>query len=196
MINESHACLVPEILRLLDSVEWMGPRRVFDLGCGEGGIAAQLAEHGYDVTGVDPSGESLEKARQAAPGLKFFIGSCYDDLAGRYGRFQVVLAVEVVEHVLSPAKFAACVFSLLEDEGMAIITTPYHGYLKNLAISVVNGWDAHFTALWEGGHIKFWSARTLRELLLGAGFSHVRFRRCGRIPPLAKSLVVTARRNG
>jgi hypothetical protein len=36
-----------------------------------------------------------------------------------------------------------------------IITTPYHGYLKNIALSVSVKFDHHVNPLWDGGHIKF-----------------------------------------
>ena len=49
--------------------------------------------------------------------------------------------------------------------------------------------DAHFTALWDYGHIKFWSERTLRTLMEEAGLRTRRFIRVGRIPPLAKSMI-------
>ena len=52
--------------------------------------------------------------------------------------------------------------------------------------------DRHFTALWDHGHIKFWSVRTLSALLTEAGFAPPRFRRVGRIPALAKSMVAVA----
>ena len=54
--------------------------------------------------------------------------------------------------------------------------------------------DKHFTALWDNGHIKFWSIDTLGELLREAGFVDVRFERVGRIPPLAKSMIAIARK--
>lgn len=54
--------------------------------------------------------------------------------------------------------------------------------------------DAHFTALWDHGHIKFWSRATLRALLQEAGFVDIRFERVGRIPPLAKSMIAVARK--
>ncbi len=56
--------------------------------------------------------------------------------------------------------------------------------------------DAHFTALWDYGHIKFWSIRTLSELLREAGFVEIRFERVGRIPALAKSMIAVTRRSG
>ncbi|MFN3682011.1 MAG: hypothetical protein ACK4VP_08235, partial [Nitrospira sp.] len=78
--------------------------------------------------------------------------------------------------------------------GVAIVSTPYHGYWKNLALALSGKMDAHFTALWDHGHIKFWSIRTLRQLLQEAGFSEIRFLRVGRIPPLAKSMIAVAYR--
>jgi 2-polyprenyl-6-hydroxyphenyl methylase/3-demethylubiquinone-9 3-methyltransferase len=54
--------------------------------------------------------------------------------------------------------------------------------------------DKHFTALWDHGHIKFWSERTLRALLAEAGCHEIEFRRVGRIPALAKSMIAIARK--
>lgn len=54
--------------------------------------------------------------------------------------------------------------------------------------------EAHFTALWDHGHIKFWSIRTLSTLLREAGFVDIRFERVGRVPALAKSMIAIARR--
>jgi hypothetical protein len=72
--------------------------------------------------------------------------------------------------------------------GTAIVSTPYHGYWKNLALAVTGRMDAHFTALWDHGHIKFWSIATLGELLREAGFVDIRFERVGQVPPLAKAM--------
>ena len=54
--------------------------------------------------------------------------------------------------------------------------------------------DAHFTALWDHGHIKFWSIKTLSALLREAGFVDIRFERVGRMPALAKSMIAVARK--
>lgn len=55
--------------------------------------------------------------------------------------------------------------------------------------------DNHFTALWDHGHIKFWSVRTLSILLEEAGFRDIRFERVGRIPALAMSMIAIARKS-
>jgi 2-polyprenyl-6-hydroxyphenyl methylase/3-demethylubiquinone-9 3-methyltransferase len=78
--------------------------------------------------------------------------------------------------------------------GTAILSTPYHGYLKNLLIALTGRYDQHHNPLWKHGHIKFWSIDTLQTLLKESGFVDVRFERVGRIPPLAKSVIAVARK--
>lgn len=181
----THSYLMPCVLRMLE--RHSKSRRVFELGCGNGAYAAQLASVGYDVTGVDPSSDGISFA--AGNGLNLSVGSSEEDLAARFGTFDTVLSLEVAEHVFSPKLFASRIHDLLEPGGNAIISTPYHSYLKNLALAVSGKMDFHFTALWEGGHIKFWSRDTLGQLFASAGMREVDFERVGRIPPLAKSMV-------
>ena len=94
--------------------------------------------------------------------------------------------MEVIEHLYQPRAFVLFIRSILEASGggQFIVTTPYHGYLKNLTIAAANKMDHHLSALWEGGHIKFWSRRTLAILLREAGYHHLAFTGAGRIPYL------------
>jgi len=186
--------LLPAVLRILAGEGQAAKTSIFDLGCGNGATAEILQRHGYEVVGVDPSTSGIREAHSAYPNLQLFVGSAYDDLAARFGRFQVVLSLEVVEHVYYPRKFAATLFSLVRPGGLAIVSTPYHGYLKNVGMALSGKLDSHFTALWDEGHIKFWSILTLKELLIEAGFSGISFQRIGRIPVFAKSMIAVARR--
>jgi 2-polyprenyl-3-methyl-5-hydroxy-6-metoxy-1,4-benzoquinol methylase len=191
----SHGYLLPVVAQIIDDLD-LAPskRRVFDLGCGNGAVAAFLSRKGFEVIGVDPSAEAIRVANQGHPELRLSRGSAYDDLASRFGQFPVVTSLEVVEHLYYPRLFAACLLSLLEPAGIAIVSTPYHGYWKNLALAVTGKMDAHFTALWDHGHIKFWSRRTLGLLLQESGFGQVEFRKVGRVAPLAKSMIAIGRR--
>jgi 2-polyprenyl-6-hydroxyphenyl methylase/3-demethylubiquinone-9 3-methyltransferase len=188
--EHAHQFLAPAVLAALPPP----PARIFDLGCGNGSFAADLTTRGYTVTGVDPSAPGIAYATQRWPGLDVHQGSAYDDLVSRYGRFPFVVSLEVVEHVYAPRDYARTLFDLLDPGGTAIVSTPYHGYLKNLAIAVAGGFDKHATALWDHGHIKFWSMETLGQLLREAGFGTIEWRRVGRIPALARSMVAIARK--
>jgi 2-polyprenyl-6-hydroxyphenyl methylase/3-demethylubiquinone-9 3-methyltransferase len=180
-------------LKLLDEHSGEKTKRVFEVGCGNGSVAQQLSQRGYDVTGVDPSIEGINQAHAAYPHLKLQRGSAYDNLAARYGTFPFVLSLEVVEHLYSPRDYAKNMYALLEPGGLAIISTPYHGYIKNLIMALTGTLDRHFTSLWDHGHIKFWSKKTLSILLREAGFTHIEFLRVGRIPVLAKSMIAVAK---
>lgn len=195
-LNASHEYLLPQVQSILNAERKRrtSPGRLFDLGCGNGSVCAALARDGFDVTGVDPSEAGINQARKAYPDLRLHRASAYEDLALQYGRFDCVLSLEVVEHVFAPRKYAETLYSLVEEGGISIISTPYHGYIKNLALALTDRMDRHFTALWDNGHIKFWSISTLTMLLREAGFRQVDFHRVGRIPPLAKSMIAVARR--
>jgi 2-polyprenyl-6-hydroxyphenyl methylase/3-demethylubiquinone-9 3-methyltransferase len=75
---------------------------VFEVGCGNGWVAQQLSQRGYEVAGIDPSIDGINRARTAYPHLKLERGSGYHDLAARYGTFPFLLSLEVVEHLYSP----------------------------------------------------------------------------------------------
>lgn len=167
-------------------------RKAFDLGCGNGSISNLLSEHGFQVVGVDSLKSGISVARTYFPHLTFHEASAYDDLTARYGRFQLVVSFEVVEHCYDPRKFAHTLYDLVDDGSMAIISTPYHGYIKNLALALAGKWEYHLNPLWGGGHVKFFSIATFRALLAEAGFGALRVIRVGRIPPLAKSMIAVA----
>lgn len=183
----------PTVARLLAQFA-PSSKRVFELGCGTGTSAGRMSALGLNVTAIDPSESGINAARAANPGVHFEVGGTDDALQATYGQFPVVVSIEVIEHCVSPRRFAECVCELLEPGGYLLLTTPYHGYLKNLALALTGRMDDHYTALWEGGHIKFFSPKTIRELLERAGLEVVRIDRVGRMPPLAKSMVVTARK--
>lgn len=195
-LNFSHAYLLPALKSELANIRKgnSSVQTLFDLGCGNGSVANALNEEGWAVTGVDSSDEGIERANSQYQHLKLYKGSAYDDLVAAYGQFPVVISLEVVEHLYSPRECARNLFNLVESGGVLIISTPYHGYLKNLALAITGRFDRHFTAMWDHGHIKFWSIRTLTDLLSEAGFREIRFERVGRLPQLAKSMIAIAKK--
>ncbi len=185
--------MVPVLKSLIQETMGPPPQRIFDLGCGKGDMAAALAADGHSVCGIDPSTDGIALANKYYPGLNLAEGSAYDDLAATYGKFSVVMSVDVVECVYYPQRYARTIRDLVEPGGVALVTAPYHGYLKNVAIALSGSMDRHFNSLQEFGRIKFWSMETLGALLKGAGFASVEFHRVGRVPAVAKAMIAVAR---
>lgn len=167
---------------------------MLDLGCGNGALAEQLQAWGYSVVGVDPSPSGIAAASLRLGSIAFHQASADPEQLAQLHlpSFDVVLSTEVVEHVYNPRRWAAAAFFALKPGSLLICSTLYQGYLKNLALAASGKLDAHFTALWDGGHIKFWSRRTLTALLQVAGFQVVTFRGAGRWPWLWKSMLLAA----
>lgn len=194
--NCSHSYLLPKVLSILGEIKKKkGLNSIFDLGCGNGSVANDLAQKGFTLRGIDASKQGIYQARKAYPKIKLDLGSAYSDLKKKYGQFEVVLSLEVVEHLFDPKLYAKNMFNLVQPGGYAILSTPFHGYFKNLALSITGKWDGHFTVLRVGGHIKFWSVKTLSRLLFEAGFApDFKFYFVGRVPFLAKSMIVVAQK--
>lgn len=191
----TEAYLLKPLLELLPSPD-STPVRVLDLGCGNGSLSSYLHTLGYHVIGVDPSQSGIDVASSNAPDVSFYL--CPADPASlsalHLGSFDVVVSTEVVEHCYAPRHWASAAFSLLNRGGIFVCSTPYHGYLKNLLLALTGKFDQHFTALWDGGHIKFWSRKTLTLLLEESGFEMIRFRGAGRFPWMWKSMLIACRK--
>ena len=182
--------LVPIVLQACRAA---GARRVLDLGSGNGTLCRALAEAGFAVVGLEPSASGIEAARRAVPAGTFHRGSVYDGPEGiPESDFDVVVSTEVVEHLFRPAALPALAFAKLKPGGRFVVSTPYHGYLKNLLLALANCWDSHHAPGWDGGHVKFWYRRTLTTLLEAQGFRVLEFRGAGRFPWLWKSMVLVA----
>lgn len=171
-----------------------GAARILDLGCGNGAVTNWLAEQGYEVVGVDPSTTGIRQARAAYPDVHYIQASAYAPLPDRLGTFSIVVSLEVIEHLYDPVQYASTVFDLLAPAGTAILSTPYHGWCKNVLIAGLGRFDEHVEPLRVHGHIKFWSPETLTRLLEDTGFEVRDVEYAGRIRPVAKSMLVVASR--
>lgn len=190
--TQAHTHLLPALVRCLPT----GKLRIFDIGAGNGFVAGRLSDLGHEVVGIEPSEDGITLARERYPHIEFVHRSIYDDFDWKnsFGAGDVVVAAEVIEHLYDPTKLLQRAFQILKPGGMLVVTTPYHGYWKNIAISLLNKWDAHFTVAWNGGHIKFFSNRTLSAMIIRAGFRDCNFYYTGRFFLFWKSMICVATR--
>ncbi|PZO35363.1 MAG: SAM-dependent methyltransferase [Pseudanabaena frigida] len=190
-----HHYLFPSLLKLLSSVRQNDGKkiRVLDIGCGNGSLSSLIAKQGYEVVGIDDSGSGIAAANKSYPACKFIQANVYDipyeDLGGD---FDIVISAEVIEHLLYPRELIRSAKKCLKPNGSLILTTPYHGYIKNLILALTGKMEDHFTVLWDGGHIKFFSVKTLTTLLAEEEFTNFQFEFAGRFPYLWKSMLVIA----
>ena len=78
---------------------------------------------------------------------------------------------------------------ILDDDGMLLLSTPYNGYIKNLIISLLGKNDWHYNPLWRHGHIKFFSVKTLRNILEKCNFKIIKKQFSGRFHPISCSMI-------
>ena len=96
-------------------------RRAVDLGAGSGALALRLRELSYEVLAVDMDRERFR------PDIPFLTMSLEEpDLAARLGEgtFDLVTAIEVIEHLENPIGFLRSIRRLLRPDGVAVVTTP------------------------------------------------------------------------
>jgi 2-polyprenyl-3-methyl-5-hydroxy-6-metoxy-1,4-benzoquinol methylase len=180
---------------LLSLLDIQSNQCILDLGCGNGYLPNYLVSQGFNAYGTDASAEGIAIAKRANPERFFIQDLASGELPSELSRldFDTIISTEVIEHLYDPAGFIEFCKKALNGKGELIISTPYHGYLKNLTLAVFNKWDSHLGPAWQGGHIKFWSRATLSDILAKAGFTVTDFKGCGRVPYFWKSMIIKAR---
>ena len=186
--------LLPVVMRLAGEIR--PGMRVLDVGCGNGHMAGHFVERGCRVVGLDLGEAGIRIAREMYPQARFEVLAADERVLENLGEapFDLVISTEVVEHLYDPRAYAKGCYAGCRPGGRFVCSTPYHGYLKNLAISLAGKWDQHADPLWDGGHIKLWSRKTLSTLLRETGFKDIQFGGAGRLPFLWMSMVLAGTR--
>jgi 2-polyprenyl-6-hydroxyphenyl methylase/3-demethylubiquinone-9 3-methyltransferase len=130
--------------------------RVLDIGCGAGLLSEALAERGADVTGLDPAQGNIAIARQHAEagGLAIdYRAGTAEEVSATGAMFDVVCAMEVVEHVVDVAAFVATAASMVRPGGLFFVST-LNRTLKSFTLAVVGAeyvlrWVPKGTHQWE-----------------------------------------------
>jgi 2-polyprenyl-6-hydroxyphenyl methylase/3-demethylubiquinone-9 3-methyltransferase len=123
-------------VKRLDSLKGI---RMLDIGCGGGLLSEPLARLGAEMVGVDPSEKNIEAAQQHAgqSGLAIdYRCTTAEALAEAGERFDIVLAMEVVEHVTDVPLFVGSCASMVKPGGLMIAAT-LNRTLKSFALAIV-----------------------------------------------------------
>jgi 2-polyprenyl-6-hydroxyphenyl methylase / 3-demethylubiquinone-9 3-methyltransferase len=162
--------------------------RVLDVGCGEGRFAAELADAGARVVGVDVAEEPLRRARARHPELDLRLLAGEGPWELEDAGFDVVWAGEVIEHVADTAAWLSEVRRVLRSGGSLLVSTPAYPRLTLMRVALSKrAFAGHFDP--RGGHLRFYSRETLTRLIGDFGFERIEMRSAGG-PPGARPLLL------
>ena len=147
--------------------------RLLDIGCGGGLLCEPMARLGFSVTGVDASERNISVAAAHADegglAIDYRAGAAEDLLASGEPGFDVVLNMEVIEHVADPGAFLRDCARLLNPGGLMILAT-LNRTLASLALAKVG---AEYVLRWlpAGTHDwnKFLKPSEISDFLAGEG---------------------------
>jgi len=110
-------------------------KRALDIGCGAGLASEPLARMGAAMTAIDAAAENIAVAREHAGAMGLAIDYRHggvEDLAEP--AFDLIVSLEVIEHVTDPALFLSHIARLLKPDGLLILSTPNRTSLSKLMI--------------------------------------------------------------
>ncbi|MDX2028775.1 MAG: bifunctional 2-polyprenyl-6-hydroxyphenol methylase/3-demethylubiquinol 3-O-methyltransferase UbiG [Alphaproteobacteria bacterium] len=130
--------------------------KILDVGCGGGLLAEPMTRMGGQVTGLDASEEGITVARAHAKGsglkIDYQVGSV-EAWTRKKNRYDLITALEIVEHVADLESFIGCLTSLLQPNGLLIMSTlnrtPKSFLLGIVAAEYVLGWVPKGTHQWQ-----------------------------------------------
>lgn len=132
-VSERHFALTPRAARPLEGL------RLLDIGCGGGLLCEPMARLGAAVTGIDPAARNIEIAKLHAAESRLIIdyrATSAEALVEAGEGFDIVLAMEVVEHVADVPGFLAAVASLANPGGIVLVAT-INRTLKALGFAII-----------------------------------------------------------
>ena len=153
---------------------------VLDIGCGNGHLLYQLRHRFRRLMGLEYSAHRLEQARINLSDLAFtpILGSAEDMSAVATESVECIVSADVIEHI--PDVYAACaeMFRVLRPGGTLVINTPNIAFLKKRLVLLLGRFPSTSQPneglgneiLFDGGHLHYFTFRSLSLLLERAGF--------------------------
>lgn len=167
-----------------------GGKRVLDVGCATGYLAAALAERGCSVSGVEGDPEAAEQARPHLEQLIVGDLATLDLDAELDGaRFDVVVLGDVLEHLVDPQSLLRRCTQLLAPGGSVVISMPHVGH-GSVRLALLQGrWEYRDRGLLDRTHLRFVTRRSLLDMVHESGLTVVDMRETT-VDPLAAEVEV------
>lgn len=147
-------------------------KSVLDVGCGSGQVGKVLAEHlGCRVSGLEIEKEACALARSRL--WKVVQGDAERmDLVASFGAatFDVILCLDVLEHMVDPWRFVSLLKPLLSSGGCIIATVPNVTHASVLLELLAGKFIYRDLGLLDRNHLRFFTLETITELFESAGY--------------------------
>ena len=143
------------------------PGRLLDVGCGPGLFLEEARRQGWDVRGVELARWACEEARNRLGAAVVEQGDTLQLLKLNLGTFDVVAALDVIEHVSDPRSFLIQLSAMLRPGGLLVLTLPRWDSL------VARLWRKHWRLIFSA-HLFYFTSRALQRLLSQVGFKTLR----------------------
>jgi methionine biosynthesis protein MetW len=154
----------PEIARRVPA----SARRVLDLGCAAGGLAALLKARGpVEVVGVEKDAAYAEAARARCDTVVHADVEALDPTG--LGRFDCLVAADVLEHLVDPWTVLRTYARLLEPGGTAVVSLPNVAHWSTHAALLRGSWPRNPEGIHDATHLRWFTLRDARRLLAQAG---------------------------
>ena len=145
-------------------------KSALDVGCGAGLLAEPLARLGAKVTAIDPAAELIGAARDHAAGQGLSIDYRVAAIETIEGTFDLITAMEVIEHTADPQQFLNSLANRLAPNGLLILSTPNAtSWSRLITITLAEG----IGAIPKGTHDfdKFIAPEQMKLLMANAGLN-------------------------
>jgi 2-polyprenyl-6-hydroxyphenyl methylase/3-demethylubiquinone-9 3-methyltransferase len=145
---------------------------LLDVGCGGGLISAPMLRSGATVTGIDANSYNIKAAKEHATKYKLkidFLNETAEEHLKLNNKYDIVICLEVIEHVASPEEFIKTLTNLIKPGGMMIFST-INRTIKSYGLAIIM---AEYVLGWvpRGTHdyTKFIKPSELKRMLSGSG---------------------------
>jgi SAM-dependent methyltransferase len=149
-----------------------GTRRLLDLGCAAGGLATLLP--GIEVVGVElDEAYAAAAERHCARVVRADAEELArrDDLEAELGRFDCLIAADVLEHLVDPWSALRAYARLLDPGGAAVISVPNVAHWSTYAALIRGTWPRNPEGIHDATHLRWFTLGDARELLEQAGLA-------------------------
>jgi ubiquinone/menaquinone biosynthesis C-methylase UbiE len=169
--------------------------RVVDFGCGNGDLLAEMLSLNprASYVGLDVSGSALTAAAAKLPQVEFHKIDDGGKLPLPAESVDFIFSSEVIEHIYDTDNAFSEIARVLRPGGRLLLTTPYHGIIKNL-LTVIFAFDSHFDP--TGPHVRFFSKKSLFACLKRVKIEPLTHGYYGRLYPIPHSIYVLAQKGG